>query len=152
MTIQSRKNHLQEIIGPAVSLLGFEFVGCEVIQGKGRLLRVYIDGPNGVSITDCANASRQISAVLDVEDPFQGQYELEVSSPGLDRPLYTLEHYQRFIGQQLRIRVHTAQNGRRNFQGILEAVNADVVTVKGEGEIWQLPLNDIEKANLIPQF
>lgn len=152
MTAQSRRDHLQEVIAQAITLLGYEFVGSEVIQGKGRLLRIYVDSPKGIAIADCERVSRQVSAVLDVEDPFHGHYELEVSSPGLDRPLYTLEHYQRFIGQQVKVRIHTPQNGRRNFQGTLQAVNADAITVVGDGETWQLPVADIDKANLVPRF
>jgi ribosome maturation factor RimP len=152
MTAQARRDHLQEIIAQAIISLGYEFVGSEVIQGKGRLLRIYVDSLNGISVSDCERVSRQVSAVLNVEDPFHGHYELEVSSPGLDRPLYTLEHYQHFIGKQVKIRLRTPQNGRRNFQGTLQAVNVDMITVTGDGETWQLPFADIDKANLVPQF
>lgn len=142
---------LSSMIAPAVAALGYEFVGCEYYpQGRHSLLRVYIDAERGVTIQDCEQASRQISSVLDVEDPIQGRYALEVSSPGSDRPLFTLEHFRRFSGRLVRIRLFIPRNDRRNYKGVLEAVTDEAITVTGDGETWVLPLIEIEKANLVP--
>lgn len=143
---------LQALIEPAVTALGFELVGCEVLkQGRAHLLRVYIDTEQGVNIDDCALASRQISAVLDVEDPFVDRYSLEVSSPGLDRPLFTLAHYQRFVGQRIRLKSRFAkEGGRRRFSGRLVAVEGDTIKLEldDEGQIV-FTVDEIEKANII---
>src|SRR5437870_3087505 len=112
---------LNQIIAPAVAALGYELVGCELAQDSGRqILRVYVDGENGITLDGCAAVSRQISAVLDVEDPIKGRFLLEVSSPGLERPLFSLAHYQRFIGHKAKLRLRQPQeDGRRNFTGII---------------------------------
>jgi ribosome maturation factor RimP len=143
---------LAEIIAPAVTLLGYEFVGCvHIAQGRHSSLRVYIDNERGITLDDCEKASRQISAVLDVEDPIASQYSLEVSSPGLDRPLFTLAHFQRFIGQRASVRLHAPLNGRRHFTGKLcDVVNEDVL-IEVDANVFTLPFADIEKANLIPE-
>jgi ribosome maturation factor RimP len=141
---------LNDLIAPAVTALGFEFVGIDLYrQGRHSLLRVYIDKEGGVTLTDCERASRQISAILDVEDPIQGRYDLEVSSPGLDRPLFTVAQYRKFVGKPVKIRLRTPLDGRRNFSGVIEAVNDETVTLIGEGETWVLPFIEIEKARLM---
>jgi len=148
---ENLEEKLREIVGAAVETLGYEFVGCEYHrQGRRGLLRVYIDSEHGIMLKDCEQASRQISAVLDVEDPIEGGYDLEVSSPGDDRPLFTLAHFHRFVGRLVRIRLSVPQNGRRNYKGVLEVVSDEAITVTGDGETWILPFNDIEKANLVP--
>src|SRR5690554_4251416 len=96
---------LQELVAPAVEALGFELWGLEYhSRNRQTLLRIFIDGPDGVTVDDCAAVSRQISAVMDVEDPIAGEYTLEVGSPGLDRPLYTLEQFQRYVGEPVKLR------------------------------------------------
>lgn len=145
---------LNKIIGSAVSMLGFEFVGCEWHpMGRRGLIRVYIDTPAGATIDDCERASRQISAVMDVEDPISSGYTLEVSTPGLNRPLFTVAHYQKFLGNKVRLRLRFMQEGRRNFEGELLTANESEVTLQGEnGEKWVFPFDAIEKANLVPQY
>lgn len=144
---------LNAIIAPTVTALGYELVGFELTSGgRGSLIRIYIDNPSGVTVSDCERVSRQVSAVLDVEDPIPGGYDLEVSSPGLDRPLFTLDHYRRFIGKRVKIRLRKPQNDRRNYTGILTAVEQEFVIVEGDGQIWKLPFVDIEKGNLAPEF
>ena len=143
---------LNHLIEPAVSALGYELVGCELSGGlKGRkLLRVYVDGPNGVTLDACASISRQIGAVLEVEDPIRGAYYLEVSSPGLERPLFTLAHYQRFIGRRIKVRLRMAEEARRNFAGVLTAVEGEELTLTlDDGEQIRLAFCDIEKGNLV---
>ena len=98
---------LLDLIQPAVEGLGYEFVGAELVgQGKESILRVYIDTDAGVLVGDCTKVSHQISGVLDVEDPISGQYNLEVSSPGIERPLFTLEHFERFKGKVVKLELH----------------------------------------------
>lgn len=145
------RDEITALIEPAVATLGYELVGCEVFLSSGRsLVRVYIDSPTGVTVADCEAVSRQVGAILDVEDLMRGRYHLEVSSPGTDRPLFTLAHYQRFLGRQVRVRLHTPLNERRNFMGLLKSTDSDSITLIVDGQTWTLPLAAIEKANLVP--
>ncbi|MEN9461286.1 MAG: ribosome maturation factor RimP, partial [Pseudomonadota bacterium] len=99
---------LQQLFEPAVTALGYELVGVERLSfgRRGALLRVYIDSPTGITVDDCGRVSHQISGILDVEEPIKSDYTLEVSSPGLDRPLFALEHYVRFVGKEVSLRLH----------------------------------------------
>ncbi|MCF6231078.1 MAG: ribosome maturation factor RimP, partial [Gammaproteobacteria bacterium] len=118
--MRKASDKLYEIITPVVEALGYELVGIEYIsQGKHSVLRLYIDSEKGIVVDDCAEISHQVSGVLDVEDPIRGVYHLEVSSPGLDRPLFNEEHYERFTGHQVKIQLTAPLNGRRKFQGVL---------------------------------
>ncbi len=149
------KDSLTELVASAVEPLGYELLGVEhLAQGRHSVLRVFLDHPEGITLDDCERASRQIGAVLDVEDPIRGQYTLEVSSPGLDRPLFTADHYRRFQGQPVNLRLRAPQDGRRKFSGVIEAVTDDSVTLLDPetDERWTLALDDIEKANLVPQW
>jgi len=142
------------LLQPVVEGLGFEFVGSEYLaQGKHSVLRVYIDKPEvGVNVDDCAIVSRQVSSVLDVEDPISGQYTLEVSSPGLDRPLFCLEHFERFTGEEVKLMLSVPVNGRRKLQGVLRGCDEGIVKVEFEGEILDIVFDNIEKARLVPVF
>jgi len=121
-------------------------------QGRRSLLRIYIDSPDGVTVDDCERVSHQVSGVLDVEDPIHGHYVLEVSSPGLDRLLFTAEHYRRFAGNRIKLRVSPPVDGRRNFSGILKGLHDDkVVLVHEEGE-WEIPLDHVDQARLVPEL
>jgi ribosome maturation factor RimP len=112
------------------------------------MLRVYIDGPDGVTIDDCARVSRQISSVLDVDDPIRSEYTLEVSSPGIERPLYTLEHYRLFHGYPAKLRLRFPFEGKRKFNGVLAGVDdGDVLLIVGEEE-YVLPFDSIDRANI----
>jgi ribosome maturation factor RimP len=115
-------------------------------------LRVYIDSPRGVNVDDCARVSRQLSALLDVEDPLPGQYTLEVSSPGLDRPLVKPEDFRRFVGETVKVKMQQPVLGRRNFSGRLVEVAADHVVVEVDKEIFNLAFDDMERARLVPRF
>jgi ribosome maturation factor RimP len=142
---------LRSPIEAAVQGLGYELVGIEYHpQGRRSLLRVYIDTPDGVNVDDCERASRQISSALDVDDPIPGQYMLEVSSPGLDRPLFTAEHFQRFSGNRVKLRVSPPLDGRRNFSGVLVGMRDDAVVVLQDDEEVEVPLQHIEQARLVP--
>ena len=142
---------LRSPIEAAVQGLGYELVGIEYHpQGRRSLLRVYIDTPDGVNVDDCERASRQISSALDVDDPIPGQYMLEVSSPGLDRPLFTAEHFQRFSGNRVKLRVSPPLDGRRNFSGVLVGMRDDAVVIVQDDEEVEVPLQHIEQARLVP--
>ena len=145
---------LYELFEPVVESMGYELVGVEFSGGASHgTLRVYIDREEGVSIDDCASISHQISAILDVEEPIQQAYDLEVSSPGLDRPLFKVADFERFSGQQVKIKMSTGLDGRRNFKGVLQGViDSRLIEVEVDGEVFQLPLTDIGKANLIGQL
>ena len=144
---------LDAMIEPAVAALGFELVGVEFVRaGKHSTLRIYIDHENGISVDDCADVSHQVSAVLDVEDPINTEYNLEVSSPGMDRPLFKARHYESVVGQVVTLRLRVPQDNRRNFKGEVLGVENGIVTVKVDNEEFQLVIDNIEKGNLVPQF
>ncbi len=149
----SKQEQLQALIGPVVSSLNCELWGLEYLtQGKYTTLRLYIDASEGVTLEDCEKVSRQVSAVMDVEDPIDGEYTLEVSSPGMDRPLYTLEQYARYIGEMVNLRLRLARDGRRKFKGKILAVEGDQVRVAVDDKEYLLAVDSIDKANIIPQF
>ena len=148
-----RHERLQTLIEPSLTALGYELVGVEYVPGrKAGLLRVYIDSPDGITLEDCERASHQISGVLDVEDPIHREYTLEVSSPGLDRPLFTAAHFERFAGQQVRVKLAVPVDGRRNVSGALQGVVDGKVVIREEGVEIRLPLEAIGKAQLIPEL
>ncbi|MFL0810353.1 MAG: ribosome maturation factor RimP [Agarilytica sp.] len=148
------QSQLESIVEPAVDALGCELWGLELfIQGKKSRLRVYIDKkPDGVLIEDCEAVSRQISSVLDVEDPIRTEYTLEVSSPGMDCRLFKLSQYQEFVGQKLAIKLRVAFDGRKNFTGILKGLEDDEVVLEVEKEEYLLPYELIDRANVVPTF
>ncbi|PZQ34759.1 MAG: ribosome maturation factor RimP, partial [Ectopseudomonas oleovorans] len=121
-------------------------------QGRHSLLRVYIDKADGILIDDCEIVSRQLSGVLDVEDPITSEYTLEVSSPGMDRPLFTLEQFATHAGEQVKIKLRSPFDGRRNFQGLLRGVEEQDVVVQVDDHEYLLPIDLIDKANIIPRF
>jgi len=144
---------LNEIIQPAVAASGFDFVGVEYkAAGKHSILCVYIDHENGIGVDDCAQCSRQISAVLDVEDPIQGEYSLQVSSPGLDRPLFTAEQFAQFIGQKAKIKLHSSVAGKRNIQGEIQQVTENNITVLVDNETLSFDIGQVHRANIIPNW
>ncbi|MDZ5604390.1 ribosome maturation factor RimP [Pseudomonas sp. RP23018S] len=151
--MSSKLEQLQALLAPVVEGLGFQCWGIEYIsQGKHTVLRVYIDKEGGIMVEDCEAVSRQISGVLDVEDPITSEYALEVSSPGMDRPLFTLEQYAAHAGEQVKIKLRTPFEGRRNFQGLLRGVEDQDVVVQVDQNEFLLPIDSIDKANIIPSF
>lgn len=149
----AQADRLEALIEPAVAALGYELVGIEYrVQGRHSLLRVYIDTPEGVTLEDCERASHQISGVLDVEDPVQGQYTLEISSPGLERPLFKPAHYERFSGSDVQVRLKVPVNGRRKFKGRIVSVRDDQVVLDIDGNECSFSFADIERAQVVPDW
>ncbi|HVY66918.1 MAG TPA: ribosome maturation factor RimP [Gammaproteobacteria bacterium] len=144
------KERLIGLLEPAIAAMGFELADLEVHRGRRALLRLYIDREGGVTLDDCQHVSEQVGALLDVEDPLPGSYVLEVSSPGFDRRLRTQAHFERFVGERVRVELKDALEGRRNFTGRLTGVQSGNVLVEVDGEVWRLPLNDIAVARLVP--
>jgi ribosome maturation factor RimP len=144
---------LKQLLSVVVESMGYELVGVEFHpHSANALLRVYIDKESGISVDDCQRVSHQISGVLDVEDPIPEHYTLEVSSPGLDRPLFDVEHFTRFMGHEVRIQLAMPQNGRRNFIGCLLGMRGDDVVLSVDGEELLIPLERIKQARLIPEL
>ena len=148
--VKKSETLIAEMITPTVEALGLELWGIEHGgQGKNSLLRIYIDSEEGITIDDCERVSRQVSAILDVEDPIAGEYTLEVSSPGMDRPLFTEEQFKRYVGEVVNVRTRGPINGRRKFKGTLVEVSDGTVVINIDGEDYQLPHADIDKASLV---
>ncbi len=149
-----RNEELTELLAPVVADLGLECLGVEFSPSHGNsLVRVYIDAADRpVTVDDCEIVSRQVSATLDVNDPIQGRYTLEVSSPGLDRPLYTPAHFARFLGETAKIEVNLAIDGRRRFQGPIRGVEDATIVVEQDGKPVRIAHANIHKAKLVPQF
>lgn len=142
---------LTKLLEPAVEQLGYELSDLEVnLGGREGVLRLFIDKADGVGLDDCEAVSRQISALLDIEDPLPGHYVLEVSSPGLDRKLTKVEHFQRFVGREIRVKMRFPVAGRRNFRGALRAADEEMIEVEVEGVSHRLPMATIASARLIP--
>ncbi|MFU2077719.1 ribosome maturation factor RimP [Avibacterium avium] len=144
---------LSDLLKGSIEDLGCELWGIEC-QRVGRFLtvRLYIDKEGGVSIDDCADVSRQVSAILDVEDPIADKYNLEVSSPGVDRPLFTLEQYQRYIGEEIVVHLRIPVLERRKWQGKLEKIENDMITLLVDGQPQVLVFGNIQKANVVAKF
>ena len=145
---------LTQIFEPVVESMGYELVGVEFNAGNGHgTLRVYIDREQGVNIEDCASISHQLSGLLDVEEPIKQAYDLEISSPGIDRPLFKLADFERFIGKTAKIKLLVGVQGRKNFKGRLQGVtDAQLINIEVDGESFDLPYSDIARANLVGEF
>ena len=147
------EQNLQEMLQGAVEDLGCELWGIEC-QRAGRFMtvRLFIDKESGVTVDDCADVSRQVSAILDVEDPIADKYNLEVSSPGLDRPLFTLSQFERYIGQDIAVHLRIPVMERRKWQGKLERIENDMVILIVDGQEQVLVFGNIQKANVVAKF
>lgn len=151
--LAGKETQLTELVAPVAEALGFELWGIEYLsQGKQTVVRIYIDSPDGINVDDCAKVSRQVSGVFDVEDPILGEYNLEVSSPGMERPLFTLEQFKRYVGEQVKVRLRSPFEGRRKFSGQLTGVEDDDVVVAVDDNEYLLPFDLIDKANIVPTF
>lgn len=143
------QDEIEKLILPTIEDMGYELWGCEYLaQGKHSLLRIYIDREEGIGIDDCQEVSKQVSAILDVEDPIQGNYSLEISSPGIPRPLFYPWQYQRYIGQTVSLKTFKPINGKRKLQGDIVSVNDSTVILAIGHEHHEILFTNIVKANL----
>lgn len=159
-----KATEIARLLAPTVSSLGVELMGAEYLPSPGgAVLRLYIDVPDAelaaagdeprmVSVEDCAAVSREVSALLDVEDPITGHYTLEVSSPGVDRPLFTVAQFARFIGESAKVTLKLPQDGRRRLQGRIERIEGETLTFVVDGAQFVTPFDNIDKARLIPDW
>lgn len=148
-----RVTALQTMFAPVVEAMGCRLWGIEYnSQGKYSVLRVYIEKEGGTDVEDCVQISRQISGILDVEDPISGEYTLEVSSPGMDRPLFTLEQYADYTGHGVKVQLRTPFEGQRKFSGTIAGVENDEVLLRQGDEQLSLPFELIEKAHIVARF
>jgi len=149
-------NKVREIAAPLAAQEGLELIDVELGGPGGRqILRIFIDKSGGVSLDDCSSISRAVSAALDVEDPIQGAYDLEVSSPGLDRPLRTPEHFQKFAGKRVRVKTFGPLpecENRKTFVGILQGYENETIVLDVDGRIFRVPHAQVSKANVDPVF
>jgi ribosome maturation factor RimP len=149
----SSSQRLNDLLQPLVEQLGYEFVGLEYLNNpKQSVLRIYIDGEDGVGLEDCERVSREVAALLDVEDPIKGHYNLEISSPGLDRPLFTPEQFERFTGEEAKVTAFAPVDGRRKFKGVIEGIDGSMIRLTVDGEAVELEHANIAKARLVPDY
>lgn len=151
--MRAASRELQKLVESVVPAMGYELVGLEYLSRAGSaLIRIYIDQASGITLNDCEKVSHQVSGVLEVEDPISGPYTLEVSSPGLDRPLFNAAQFARFVGRDARVRLHAPVQNRRNFRGTILAVNGEEVRMVVDGVEFVLQISDVETANLVPDL
>jgi ribosome maturation factor RimP len=145
--------HLLKLIEPVVEGLGYECVGVEYSSHpKNGFLRIFIDQEGGVQMEDCTKVSHQISGVLDVEDPISGEYNLEISSPGIDRPLFKIQQFERFVGQIVQVNLFKPIDGRRNIKGVLEKVEGKNIYLQQDNQTYKVAFQAISKARLEPDL
>ena len=144
-------DELAKLLEPAVERLGYELSDLEVkLGGKNGVVRVFIDKPDGIGLTDCEAVSSAVSALLDVEDPLPGHYNLEVSSPGTDRKLTKMAHFERFTGETVKVQMRFPIEGRKRFRGKLLSTDEENIVVDVDGESHTLPMATIDTARLVP--
>jgi len=144
---------LTELLRPAVEETGKTLLGIEYISaGNNSILRLFIDHVNGIDVDDCAEVSRQVGAILDVEDPISSEYSLEVSSPGVDKPLFEIEHFQSVIGEIVNVKLSIPLNGRRKFKGPLVAIENNNLIIEVDSIDYELSIGNVDKANLVAKF
>ncbi len=157
-----KANEIAALLAPTVASLGLELLGAEYLPSTGgAMLRLYIDvpadaaqgeEPRSVTIEDCEAVSREVSAQLDVEDPISSHYTLEVSSPGIDRPLFGAAQFARFAGESAKVVLRLPQDGRRRLQGKIVQVEGDNITFDVDGNAFIVHADNIEKARLVPDW
>ena len=149
----AKNDEIQALIEPVIVGMGFTLWGIEYLRnGKFSTLRVFIDHEEGIHVDHCAEVSRQIGAVMDVEDPITGNYSLEVSSPGMDRSLFTIEQYAVYAGEWAEIKLRHSFEGRKNFKGVLAGIEDENVVISVEGVEFLLPIESVDRGRIIPNF
>lgn len=153
--MSAKTETLTAIIEPVVASFGLQLWGLQYASHNGHsLLRIFIDGEQGVGVDDCAKVSRQLSAVLDVEDPISGKYTLEISSPGLDRPLFNFAQYAGYVGKTIKVKLNIAVQKRKKFRAVLSAINQDKQSIElaVDGELVSIDYVNIDKANVVGEL
>ncbi len=144
---------VKQLVQPVIEAMGFELVGIDYQSHPGNaLLRVYIDTPSGITLEHCHQVSEQVSALLDVEEPLSGHYTLEISSPGIDRPLFEPAHFMRFIGHSVKIHLFAPVDGQKRFKAYLQDADDNEVTLAVDDHIITLNYQQIAKARLNPEI
>ncbi|OUR95192.1 ribosome maturation factor RimP [Gammaproteobacteria bacterium 42_54_T18] len=153
MSSNSRIDALFAMFEPAVIAADMQLWGVEYLpQGKHSILRVFIDSENGVTVDDCVAVSHQVSGILDVEDPVSGEYHLEVSSPGADRPMFNAAQFVTYISEEFKLKLKMAVQGRRKFVGRLLSVKEEILTFAVDDIEMDITMAQIDRANLVPKF
>ena len=144
---------LRSLIEPVVTGMGFELWGVEYLtQGRYSVLKIFIDSENGIDVDDCASVSRQVGSLLDVEEPLRGQYTLEVSSPGMDRRLFTFEQFDLMKGFQVKLKLNKPFDGKKRFTGLLIGTEDKEVVLRVGEEETLFPYEMIDRANVVPEI
>ncbi len=144
---------LAALVEPVVEALDLRLWGIEQLsQNDRKIVRIYIDHENGVTLLNCEEVSRQLSGLFDVEEPVAGDYVLEVSSPGMSRPLFKSDQYLAYVGERAKVKLRQPFEGRRNFKGIISGVENNELMLRVDEHEYVLPIESIEKANIVPQF
>lgn len=147
------QERLEQILEPVIESIGYELLLLEYSPSpRNAMLRLYIDAPAGITIDDCERVSKEVAGVLDVEDPIRSAYRLEVSSPGLDRPLVKPAHFLRFVGEQARVQLIAPLNGRRRYVGFIRGLEGDTLRLETKEGLAEIPLSEIERARLVPDY
>ncbi len=140
---------IEQLIQPTVESMGYVLWGCEYLaQGKHSLLRIYIDKADGIGVEDCQKVSLQVGALLDVDDPIPGNYSLEVSSPGIPRPLFRNSQYQSYVGLEVQIKLFKPVAAKRKFVGTIVSADENTLVLKIDNEQQSFLFSNIVKANL----
>jgi len=153
MSSSKRVDTIKDMLEPAVNAVGMVLWGVEYLQqGKHSVLRLFIDSEKGVTVDDCAAVSHQVSGILDVEDPIGSEYNLEVSSPGMDRPIFTFQQFVDYVGEDFKLKLRSAVDEKRNFVGKLLKAENEILVFSVDGCEIELTMMQIDRANLFPRF
>jgi len=148
-----KQDKLSELLAPIVEDLGFRFWGLEYqVRKVDALLRVYIDSPNGISVDDCAAVSHEVAGILDVEEPISMAYILEVSSPGMDRILFSAQQFSEFLGVDVKMKLNQMVDGRRKVKGKIASVDNERITIQSDDEQITIAFDQIMRARINPGF
>ena len=148
MKIDALVNEIYEMVNPIAEELNYDIYHIEYVKENGEFyLRIYIEKDGGITLSDCEAISRRVSDLMDEKDPIKDPYFLEVSSPGLNRTLFTEEHYKRFIGREVMVKFTKSVDGKKNIKGILKEVNEDSIVVEAD-QLINIPKDKIKSVNI----
>ena len=153
VALATLEQRLTEMLESPIESLGFELWGIEFVRaGKHSTLRVFIDHENGIAVDNCVEVSHQVSSILDVEDPISTEYNLEVSSPGMDRLLFKPSQYEKYLGEQVSLTLRMAVNNRRKYKGVITRIEGEMLVLVVDGNEETVAIANIQQANLVPNF